>query len=114
MSHKGYRGVDHQLKYDLESDEYTVFCKTYTSGSSEVFLVINSARPTLALTKARFSIPFDGIPAFARSSCLKNFQQSGRGLLIVYQNKKSSQKTQKWKVAVVNTIWYNQGRVESY
>jgi hypothetical protein len=59
MSHNGYRGVDLQLKYDLESDEYTVFCKTYTSGSSEVFLMTNSARPTLALPKERCSIPFD-------------------------------------------------------
>jgi hypothetical protein len=86
MSHNGYRCVDLQLNYDLKSDKNTVLCKTYTSGSSEVFLMINSARPTLALPKERFSIPFHGIPTFVRSSCLKKILQSGRGLLIAYQN----------------------------
>ena len=71
MLHEGYRGVDIKLKYDFESDQFTLFCDTYTNGSAELFLMINSSRPTLALPNDRFSIPFDGIPTFVRSSCLK-------------------------------------------
>ena len=69
MSHAGYRGVDIRLKYDLMSDQYD----TYTNGSVDFFLMINSTRPTLALPKDQFSIPFDGIPTCVRSPCLKKF-----------------------------------------
>ncbi len=71
MLHDGYRGVDIQLKYDFESDQFTLFCDTCTNGSAEFFLMINLTIPTLALPNDRFSIPFDGIPTFVRSSCLK-------------------------------------------
>ena len=71
MLHDGYRGVDIRLKYNLMSDQYTLFCDTYTNGSVELLLMINSTRLTLALLHDRFSIPFDGIPTFVRSSCLK-------------------------------------------
>jgi hypothetical protein len=49
--------------------------------------MINSTIPTLALPNDRFSIPFDGIPTFVRSSYLKKNQQSGRGSLISYRPK---------------------------
>ena len=90
MLHDGYRGVDIQLKYNFESDQFTLFCDTYTNGSADFFLMINSTIPTLALPNDQFSIPFDGIPTFVRSSCLKKVQQSGRGSLISYRPKKSS------------------------
>ena len=72
MLHDGYRGDDIQLKYDFESDQFYPLCDTYTNGSAELFLMIYSTRPTLALPNDRFFIPFDGIPTFVRSSCLKN------------------------------------------
>jgi hypothetical protein len=108
MLHDGYRGVDIQLKYDFESDQFTLFCDTYTNGSADFFLMINSTIPTLALPNDRFSIPFDGIPTFVRSSCLKKNQQSGRGSLISYRPKKSSGISHEWKIGIVHSIWYNQ------
>ena len=71
MSHNGYRGMEVRLTYDLMSDQYTFLCYTDTNGSVENFLMINSTRPTVALPKDRFSIPFGGIATFVRSSCLK-------------------------------------------
>jgi hypothetical protein len=108
MSHDGYRGVDIQLNYNFESDQFTLFCDTYTNGSADFFLMINSTIPTLALPKDRFSIPFDGIPTFERSSCLKKNQQSGRGSLISYRPNKSSGISHEWKIGIVHSIWYNQ------
>jgi len=70
--------------------------------------MINSTIPTLVLPNDRFSIPFDGIPTFVRSSCLKKVQQSGRGSLISYRPKKSSGISHEWKIGIVHSIWYNQ------
>jgi hypothetical protein len=108
MLHDGYRGVDIQLKYNFESDQFTLSCDTYTNGSTELFLMINSTRPTLALPNDRFSISFDGIPTFVRSSCLKKNQQSGRGSLISYRTQKSSGISHEWKIGILHSIWYNQ------
>ncbi len=108
MLHDGYRGVDIQLKYNFESDQFTLFFDTYTNVSAEIFLMINSTIPTLALPNDRFSIPFERIPTFVRSSCLKKIQQSGRASLISYRPKKSSGISHKWKIGIVHSIWYNQ------
>jgi hypothetical protein len=70
--------------------------------------MINSTIPILALPNDRFSIPFDGISTFVRSSCLKKNQQSGRGSLISYRPKKSSGISHEWKISIVHSIWYNQ------
>jgi hypothetical protein len=67
--------------------------------------MINSSRPTLALPNDRFSIPFDQIPTFVRSSCLKKVQQSGRGSLIAYRHKKSSGNIHKWKIEGIHHIF---------
>ena len=108
MSHNGYRGMDVRLTYDLMSDQYTVCCDTYTKGSVEIFLMMNSTKPTLALPKSQFSIPFDGIPTFVRSSCLRNIQQSGRGSLIAYRHKVPSMNSHEWQIGIVHAIRYNQ------
>ena len=42
LLHKGYRGVDLKLQYNLENDSHVVFCDTYTHGSFEVFVMVNS------------------------------------------------------------------------
>ena len=65
--------------------------------------MMNSTKPTLALPKNQFSIPFDGIPTFLRSSCLRNIQQSGRGSLIAYRHK-----AHEWQIGIVHSIRYNQ------
>jgi hypothetical protein len=80
MSHDGYRGVDIRLKYDLMGDQYILLCDSYTNGSAEVFLMIKSTKPTLALPDDRFSIPFDRIPTFVRSSCLKKISNQEEAL----------------------------------
>jgi hypothetical protein len=90
------------------SDQYTLLCDTYTKGSVEIFLVIKSTKPTLALPKDRFSIPFNGIATFVRSPCLKNIQQSERGSLIAYRHKVPSINLQEWQIGIVHPIWYNQ------
>jgi hypothetical protein len=36
--HKGYKGLDLQLQYNLENDLHVVFCDTYMHGSFEVFV----------------------------------------------------------------------------
>ncbi len=108
MSHDGYRGVYIRLKYDLISDQYTLLCDTYTNGSVEFCLMINSTRLTLAFPKDRFSIPFDGIPTFVRSACLKKLQQSGRGSLIAYRYSVPSLHSQEWQIDIAHSIWHNQ------
>jgi hypothetical protein len=40
--HHGYRGLDLKLLYNLENDSRVVFCGTYTHGSFEVFVMVNS------------------------------------------------------------------------
>ncbi len=107
-THDGYRGMEVRLTYDLMSDQYTLLCDTYTKGSVENFLMIKSTKPTLALLKDRFSIPFDGIATFVRSLCLKNIQQSGQGSLIAYRHKVPSITLQEWQIGIVHSIWYNQ------
>jgi len=39
-----------------------VFCDTYTQGSFEVFVMINSVRLSLFLPKKRFTLPKQGFP----------------------------------------------------
>jgi hypothetical protein len=101
--HNGYRGVDLKKQYNLENDSSVVFCDTYTQGSFEVFVMVNSVRLTLLLPKQRFSLPKDGLPTFIRSSCMTKFKQSGRGSLISYNYKYSPE----WKIAVVKAFRYD-------
>ena len=97
-----------QLMYDLMSDQFILCCDTYTKGSVENFLMMKSTKPTLALPKNQFSIPFNGIPTFVRSSCLRNIQQSGQGSLIAYRHKVPSMNSHDWQIGIVHSIWYNQ------
>ena len=107
--HSGYRGVDVKFQYSLENDSSVIFCDTYTHGSSEVFVLVNSVRPTVLLPKQRFSLPLDGIPTFIRSSCMTNIKQSGRGAIIAYTYKYEPE----WKMAVVNSFRYDLGHLHS-
>jgi hypothetical protein len=80
--HQGYRGLDLKLLYNLKNDSHVVFCDTYTHGSFEVFVMVNSVRLSLFLPKKRFNLPKHGLPTFIRSGCLTKFKQSGQGLII--------------------------------
>ncbi len=95
--------MDLKIQYNLENDSCVVFCDTYTHGSFEVFVLVNSVRPTLLLPKQQFSLPKDGLPTFIRSSCITKFKQSGRGSLILYSYKYSPE----WKIAVVKAFRYD-------
>ena len=101
--HNGYRGLELNIKYNLENDSRVVFSETYTQGSYEVFVMVNSVIPEVLHPKKRFSMPIDGCATFIRSSCMTNFKQSGRGLLIAYSYKHKPL----WKIAVVKTIRYD-------
>jgi hypothetical protein len=101
--HNGYMGFDLNLQYNLENDSRVVFCETYTQGSYEVFVMVNSVIPTILHPKQRFSMPIDGCATFIRSSCMTNFKQSGRGSLIAYSYKFQPQ----WKIALVKTFRYD-------
>jgi hypothetical protein len=101
--HNGYRGLELNIKYNLENDSRVVFSETYTQGSYEVFVMVNSVIPEVLHPKKRFSMPIDGCATFIRSSCMTNFKQSGRGSLIAYSYKHKPL----WKIAVVKTIRYD-------
>jgi hypothetical protein len=83
--HHGYRGLDLKLLYNLENDYCVVFCDTYTHGSFEVFVMVNSVRLSLFLSKKQFTLPKHRLPTFMRSGCLTKFEQSGQGLIISYR-----------------------------
>ena len=101
--HNGYRGFDLKMQYNVETDSSVVFCETYTHGSFEVFVMVNSTIPTILLPKQRFTLPKDGLPTFIRSSCMTNFKQSGRGSLIAYSYKYQPE----WKIGIVNAFRYD-------
>ena len=101
--HNGYRGFDLNLQYYLKNDSTVVFCETYTQGSYEVFVMVNSVIPTILHPKQRFSMPIDGCATFIRSSCMTKFKLSGRGSLIAYSYKYKPQ----WKIALVKTFRYD-------
>jgi hypothetical protein len=67
--HHGYRGLDLKLLYNLENDSHVVFCDTYTHGSFEVFVMVNSVRLSHFLPKKQFTLPKQGLPTFKRSGC---------------------------------------------
>ncbi len=60
--HHVHRGLDLKLPYNLENDSRVVFCDTYTQGSFEVFVMVNSVRLSLFLPKKRFTLPKQGFP----------------------------------------------------
>jgi hypothetical protein len=81
-----------------------MWCDTYTNGSYELFSLIGSTVPTLEMPSGRLSIPFNGILTFIRSTYLTGIWQSGRGAIIAYRLKQSSQ----WMMGVVICYRYNQ------
>ena len=52
--HNGYRGLELNIKYNLENDSRVVFSETYTQGSYEVFVMVNSVIPEVLHPKKRF------------------------------------------------------------
>jgi hypothetical protein len=105
--HKGYRGVDLKLQYNMENDSHVVFCDTYTYGSFEVFVMVNSVQLSLLLPKQQFTLPKEGLPTFIRISCMTKFKQSGRGSLISYSRQMNSKYATELKMAVVNAFRYD-------
>jgi hypothetical protein len=60
--HNGYKGLDLKIHYNLENDTHVVFCDTYTQGSYELFVMVNSVVPILLNPKQQFSLPIEGYP----------------------------------------------------
>jgi hypothetical protein len=111
--HQGYRGLDSKLQYNLENDSHVVFCDTYTHGSFEVFVMVDSVRLCLLLPNQQFTLPKKGFPPFIRSSCMTKFKQSGNGSLISYRQLNSSKNASEWKMAMVKAIWYDLGNLDT-
>jgi hypothetical protein len=107
LGHYIYWGLDLKLLYNLENDSRVVFCDTYTHGSFEVFVMVNSVRLSLLLPKKQFTLPKQGLLTLIRSGCLTKFKQSGHGLLISYMQLNSSTNASEWKMAIVKAIRYN-------
>ena len=72
--HNGYRGLDLKIHYNFENDTRVVFCETYTQGTYELFVMVNSVIPILLNPKQQFCLPIEGYPTFIRSSCLTKFK----------------------------------------
>jgi hypothetical protein len=104
--HKGYRGVDLKLQYNLKNDSHVVFCDTYTHGPFKVFVMVNSVQLSLLLPKQQFTLPKEGLPTFIRSACMTKFKQSGRGSFIFYRQMNSKHASE-WKMVVVKAFRYD-------
>ena len=54
--HDGYRGFDMNIQYNLENDSRFVFCETYTQGSYEVFVMVNSVVSVLYVSRSWYNL----------------------------------------------------------
>ena len=103
--HNNFRGADFCTAYDIASDSQTIFCQSYTHGSTEVWTMVGSNELAVWRAKERFRIPFEGPPTFVRSACMVKLPRSCAGSLIAYRQKRGKRG---WRLAVIEAVRYLQ------